>query len=198
MAIKWTKDLLDIYYKVRPKIDNGDLLEFSSNSFLGNAIRFVTKKDVNHTALVWCVEEFKKVKNRKFIMEALSQGIELNLISSRLKEYKGDVYWYHLKDEYNQFRDDVASICLLAEGRTDEIRYDYASIIRNMFSKVSVDVRKNSFCSEFAQWVLQEAKILKPQKKALRPGEFDNLGIYNPRIRIYSYGNEKKSCSCCK
>ena len=87
-------------------------------------------------------------------MEALSQGIELNLISDRLKEYKGTVYWYQLKDEYNQFRDDISSICLLAEGRTDEIRYDYADVIRNAWSKVSVDVRKNSFCSVISIFVV--------------------------------------------
>lgn len=186
--VKWSNDLLDIYYKVRPKMGSGDLMEFASHGFIGNAIRFFTKKDVNHTAIVWHVDEFKRVRDRKFIMEALDFGIELNLMSCRLKEYKGDVYWYPLKEEYHPLRDEVASVCLLAEGRTDEIRYDYLSLFRNMWTKVSVDVKKNSFCSEFAQWALQGAKILSPPlEKALRPGEFDNLGIYHPRIKIYSW-----------
>lgn len=185
--LKWSKDLLDIYYKVRPKMGSGDLMEFASHSFIGSAIRFFTKQDVNHTAIMWHVDQFKSVRDRKFIMEALNDGIELNLISCRLKDYEGEVYWYPLKEEYHQYRDEVASICLLAEGRTDEIRYDFRSLVRQMWTKVSVDVEKHSFCSEFAQWVLQQAGILQELESALRPGEFNQLGIYHPRIKIYSW-----------
>jgi hypothetical protein len=120
-------------------------------------------------------------------MEALNYGLELNVMSARLKKYKGDVYWYSLKDEFNKYRDEIASICLLAEGRTEELRYDYLSIVRQLYRKVSVDVEKHSFCSEFCQWVLQEAHVMEKQKTALRPGEFDKLGIYKPRILIYSW-----------
>lgn len=166
---------------------NGDLLEFASQSWIGFIIRWITKKDVNHTALLWCVDEFKDIKDRKFIMEALSEGLELNLLSLRLKKYKGEVYWYPLKEKYHGCRDTVASVCLLAEGRTDELRYDYVSIIRQLFGKVSVNVAKYSFCSEFAQWVLQKSGILMKQPNALRPGEFGELGIYEDRIKIYSW-----------
>lgn len=175
------------YYVYRHLMDNGDLLEFATHSFVGRMIRKITKKDVNHTALLWCVDQFKNIKDRKFIMEALANGLELNLISARLKNYKGTIYWHSLKSEYNEYRDEVASICLLAEGRIVEMKYDYISLIRNSYKKVSVDVEKYSFCSEFAQWVLEESKILKKQDAALRPGEFDNLGIYKPRIKIYSW-----------
>jgi len=171
----------------RDEMENGDLLEFATDSIVGKTIRFFTGKDVNHTSILWCVDQFKNVRDRKFIMEALTHGIELNLISQRLTKYKGCVYWYSLKDEYNKYRDEVASICLLAEGRTNEIKYDYLSLFRNMFGKVSVDVEKYSFCSEFVQWVLQESGILEKQPHALRPGEFDNLGIYKKRILVYSF-----------
>jgi len=174
------------YYVYRHLMDNGDLLEFASHSFVGRMIRKITKKDVNHTALLWCVDEFKNIKDRKFVMEALANGLELNLISAKLKNYKGTIYWYSLKSEYNEYRDEVASICLLAEGRIEEIKYDYVSLIRNSYKKVSVDAEKYAFCSEFAQWVLEESKILEKQDRALRPGEFDKLGIYKPRIEIYS------------
>ena len=180
-------DSLDTYKIFRHLMNNGDLLEFSSFSTIGKMIRALTRRDVNHTALVWSVDEFKSIKDRRFIMEALSEGLELNLISARLKDYKGDVYWYSLKEEYGEYRDAVASICLLAEGRTKEIRYDYLSLFRNAYKKVSVDVEKYSFCSEFAQWVLEESGILKKQNKALRPGEFDDLGIFKPRIQIYKW-----------
>jgi len=187
MDVTWNDSFLIQYLTYRADMGNGDLLEFASDSLIGKIIRFFTKKDVNHTAILWCVDQFKNVRNRKFIMEALNYGIELNLISQRLTKYKGVVYWYPLKDEYHKYRDEVASICLLAEGRTNEIRYDYLALIRNMFGKVSVDVEKYSFCSEFAQWVLQESGILEKQPHALRPGEFDNLGIYKKRIPIYSF-----------
>jgi len=173
------------YLVYRPLMNNGDLLEFSTRSIVGKIIRYVTKKDVNHTAILWCVDQFKNIKDRKFIIEALNAGIELNLISARLKDYKGSAYWYSLKPEWDSYRNEVASICLLAEGRTDELRYDYLSLVKQIYTKVSVDVEKHSFCSEFAQWVLQESGILKKQDTALKPGEFDTLGIYKPRIKIY-------------
>jgi hypothetical protein len=166
---------------------NGDLMEFAGDAWISKAIRFFTKKDVNHTAILWHVDEFKSIKDRKFIMEALDLGIEINLMSCRLKKYEGEVYWYPLKEEYHKYRDEVAGICLLAEGRTDEIRYDYLSLVRNMWRKVNVDVKKHSFCSEFCQWVLQTAKVIEKQPKALRPGEFDKLGIYESRVKIYSW-----------
>ena len=85
------------YYVYRHLMDNGDLLEFATHSFVGRMIRKITKKDVNHTALLWCVDQFKNIKDRKFIMEALANGLELNLISARLKNYKGTIYWHYLK-----------------------------------------------------------------------------------------------------
>ena len=135
----------------------------------------------------YSVDEFKEVKDRRFVMEALNQGIELNLMSARLKDYKGIAYWYKLKKEYDPYRDRAASICLLAEGRTDELRYDYVSLIRNLYRRVNADVEKHSFCSEFVQWVLQESGILEKHKKALRPGEFAKLGVFHPRVMIYSW-----------
>ena len=188
--MEWNKDFLIQYYCNRHKMDNGDLLEFSARSFIGSAIRWVTKKDVNHTALLWCVDEFKNIQDRKFVMEAISTGLELNLLSLKLNKYKGDVYWYPLKPRWWAYRDTVASNCLLAEGRTDEMRYDYLSIVRQLFGKVSVDVAKTSFCSEFAQWVLQKSGVIKKQKNALRPGEFDKLGIYEDRVKIYSWNGK--------
>lgn len=179
--------MINVYPQHRHLMNNGDVIEFASNSIIGKMIRLVTRKDVNHTAILWCVDEFKEVKDRKFLMEALSQGIELNLMSARLKNYKGIAYWYKLKNEYDPLRDRVASACLLVEGRTNELRYDYVSLIRNLYRRVNADVEKHSFCSEFVQWVLQESGILKKQKKALRPGEFGKLGIFHPRVMIYSW-----------
>jgi len=186
-GLNWDAENLSQYHIYRSLMDNGDLLEFSTQSRVGNMIRYITKKDVNHSAILWCVDEFKDVKDRKFIMEALEQGVELNLLSARLRNYRGDVYWYSLRKEFNEYRDKIASICLLAEGRIDEIRYDYLSLIRNMYKKVNVDISKYSFCSEFVQWVLEQAGVIEKQNEALRPGEFGNLKIYKPRIQIYSW-----------
>ena len=46
------------YYLNREFMGNGDLIEFSTCSVIGKAIRYFTKKDVNHTAILWCVDEF--------------------------------------------------------------------------------------------------------------------------------------------
>jgi hypothetical protein len=186
----WQPELLIPYHKARSEMKNGDLVEFSSHSLIGNAIKYFTNKDVNHSALLFHVEEFKDIKDRKFLMEALADGIELNLFSLRLRGYKGKVYWYPLKDEYDHLRDKIACLALLAEGRVDEIAYDYLSLFKNMWKKVSVDVEKNSFCSEFYQYVLQESGVIPKGKKAMRPGEFTKLGVHKERQLIYEWSGK--------
>jgi len=173
---------LDLYMRHRPDMKSGDLVEFGSSSMIGKAIKWFTKKDVNHSAFLFRIDSFVGLKDRVFVIEALNEGLEINALSSRIKEYAGMVYWYPLKKKYEAFRDPMSSFAFMMEAKTVEKRYDYVSLFANMFGKVSIDA-KRFFCSEFyhASMIYAGMTIA---KKALRPGEFEELGFHDSRFTI--------------
>jgi hypothetical protein len=161
---------------------SGDLIEFGSSSYIGRAIKWFTKKDVNHSAFVFRIDSFVGLKDRVFVIEALGDGLEINALSSRIKEYDGMVYWLKLKDTYDSFRDPMSSFAFMMEARGVEKRYDYVSLFANMFGKVSMDAKK-FFCSEFYHAAMVYAGLT-TGGKALRPGEFESLGFHEDRCIV--------------
>lgn len=174
---------LEKYMECRPGMKSGDLVEFRSASTIGRMIRYFTKKDVNHSAFLFRIDEFVGLKDRVFIIEALGKGLEINALSLRLKEYEGAAYWYPLKSDYEGFRDRMSSYAFLQEAKVVEKQYDYVSLFSNIFGPVSIDAKK-FFCSEFYQASLIAANMMGIGYKALRPGEFGPLGFHEKRIPI--------------
>lgn len=167
------------YVKIRDLIKTGDMLEWSSPSILGKTIRLFTGRDVNHTSLAISFDDyFKDGVNHKFVLEAEAGGIELNLISKLLTDYKGKCYWYQLKPELDSYRQSIGSYALLQIGT----KYDFGSLLKNAVSRVNADAKK-LFCSEYYYMALCEAGILS-KTKVPRPGEFIQYGIHLPRVQI--------------
>lgn len=167
------------YSEIRDMIKTGDMLEWSSPSLLGKTIRFFTKQKVNHTSLAISFDDyFKDGINHKFVLEAESGGIELNLLSKLLKGYKGKCYWSQLKPEFDDKRFIIGRWALLQIGT----KYDYTSLLKNAFCKVSAEAEK-LFCSEYYYIALKEAGIV-PATKAPRPGEFEKYQVHLPAIEI--------------
>ena len=79
---------LSLYHNYQPNLRTGDLLSWASDSALGWLIRKFSKSDVNHSGMVirFADYEEKNGASRRFTLEAV-RGIELHLISRRLKEY---------------------------------------------------------------------------------------------------------------
>lgn len=169
------------YSEIRNKIKTGDLLEWRSKSILGFLIRSVTKKNVNHTSLCVALDEYLYWKEpHKFILEAVADGIDLNLISEELKTFKGKVFWYPLKSQYDNKRDAIAKWALLQIGK----KYDYKSLFKNIIGKVSVDAKKY-FCSEFCFDVLRQPHIqILSGQIAPRPGEFGQYSVFADPVEI--------------
>ena len=166
------------YEYFRSRMQTGDLVEWASPTAIGGLIRLFTRKKVNHSSILLNLDYFAGLKNRRFILEALKHGIVLNLMSMRLEDFKGKVYWSALKSEHDDCRGHIASWALDKVG-TD---YDYKSLAANMFGMVNQDAKK-FFCSEFYHMALHNAGIL-PGGKAARPGEFAQYMIHEPPMRI--------------
>lgn len=157
---------------------SADLIEWGSASMIGGLIRLFTRKKVNHSSILLNLDTFAGLKERRFVLEALEHGIELNLMSMRLEDFKGEVYWSALKPQYDHLRGNIAAWALERIGT----EYDYHSLFANMFGKVSQDGKK-FFCSEYYHMALVAAGIL-PKGKAARPGEFNKYMIHEKPVRI--------------
>lgn len=157
-----------MYLTFRDDMQTGDALQWKSNSFIGWAIRKKTKGDVNHTSMVINLTEFGT--DRRFCIEALDYGIDLNLVSRRLKNFDGEVYWHPLINQTEETRIVMGRYALGTLG----IPYDYKSIFKQIFGKVSADA-KQLFCSEMLYLAAVEAGFSK-RKKAPTPADIPNLG----------------------
>jgi hypothetical protein len=190
------------YLSFREHIKTADGLLWDSHTLLGNAIQFFTKSDINHFSVFF--NEFNPdVTERKYQLEALSNGIDFTILSERLLNHKGKVYWLPIKDEYDHWRIDLAKWYLQQEGKG--IKYDYKSLIKNVFGRVAYGT-KSLFCSEYGYMAWRWVKLNKDfsgQKeiikdlfksplyemfnfcKAPRPNDMEKMGVWKERILIY-------------
>lgn len=170
---------LTLYFKYRSKIKSGDLLEWRAKTALGWIIRWFTKKKVNHTSMCLALDQYMHFDQpRKFVVEALLSGVQLNLISRSLEEYDGEVYWLPLFHGFDSLRDDIAKFIICEVGK----KYDLRSLLKNARGPVLAD-GKEQFCSELAFLALKHVGLVEGQY-APRPGEFSQYAIYEPPIRI--------------
>lgn len=173
----------ELYQKYQMRIRTGDLIEWAADTALGKAIRFFTKKIVNHTSVSMLLNVTGDDEIRRYIGEALGNGFHLNYLSSSLKNYKGSVYWSALKTNYDDKRIVIAKEAFKLEGKP----YDFMSLIRNAAGPVKMD-SKDVFCSEAFHIALVKAGLLPDtfnNGMALRPGEFGKTGLFEYPIKIY-------------
>ncbi len=168
---------MDQYYKYRPRIETGDIIEMASNTLIGGAIRLVTGKPVNHTAVAIRLGQY--YSNRVFLLEALEMGITLNFLSRRIAEFSGDVYWLPLKKEHELSRPLIGREALGYVG----VGYDYLSIAKQLIGRVSADARR-LFCSEHAYLSLLRAGLPVKREKVPVPGEMVDLGVFEKPVLI--------------
>lgn len=150
-----------------------------SRSVTGWLIRLFSRADVNHAGLVIRVDH-AHFQGRRFTLEALETGIVLRLLSERLRRYRGSVWLYPLKAEFNAAREAIGDWAIEREGTP----YDYGSLLRQAFGRVSADMRY-FFCSEYCYFAYRESGIPVAEPKAPRPGDIPRLGIFEPPILIY-------------
>jgi hypothetical protein len=142
---------LSLYTKVRPEMKTGDHLGWRSNSAIGYFIRVFSRGDINHSSIVIKVDG---VNDHRFDLGANKKAVELHKLSWMLREYRGEVWWYPLKDEYEERRQLIEQ----AAFKLIDIGYDYNSLIKNMVGRVSTNMSK-LFCSETYNLIMLQAGI---------------------------------------
>jgi len=172
-------DPLKMYHAWRYAIWTGDLLEWASDTALGHVIRWFTGYDVNHTSMIIRFRNFDQA--RVYNLEALKPGVYPNLLSRRLKNFRGRVYWLQLKPEFDVYRAAIAREGLKYVG----LKYDYRSLLKQAVSRVSAQADA-FFCSELCYLANQDAGLpMTDQTYAPQPGEFARLGVYKSKLQIF-------------
>lgn len=175
-------EILPSYELNRDQMKTGDLLLWRSNSLLGVIIRRFSKGIVNHASLLVRLSEYEGIERRVFTSEALEHGIVLNLLSKRMKEYDGDIWWYQLKPEWNVERTKIGERAFEYMGTP----YDYDSLFKNAICKVSAEATK-LFCSEYYYICLGQ------KGKAPTPQDLISFGWFNKPVLIYTSNTTGKS-----
>lgn len=174
------------YFECQPYITTGDWIETASDAPVGRKIRDVIGRDVNHSALVIRFTEYEGVASRRFVIEALGKGLELNLLSDLVKDNTFS-YWYQLKPEYNHLRAKIGEIMLkeYSDRRGRKKKYDLWDMVKNAWRRVRLDPSA-WFCTEWCQWVNGEAGILSPNQCtiAMIPGEIESFQKHQTKVKL--------------
>ena len=141
---------------------------WKGNDLLGRAIRMFST--FSHASLIVRLEQYQGLKDRVFLVEALATGLELRLMSERIKDYNGEVFVFTPSGLGTTQQASIRDFALVecAKG----IPYDYGSLFANILGHVSEDCRK-LFCSEFVWLAWLQARLVTPTlgNKAPRPGD---------------------------
>lgn len=166
--------MMNAYPIYREYFKTGDILQWASYSMIGSVIRWRTKSDANHSSMVIRLSEWEGLERRRFHTEAMERGVYPNLLSNRLKDYKGKMWWMPLKDSWDDKRQLIGERLTEVWGKA----YDYKSLMWQTIGKVSIDTQQ-MFCSEVVDYALGFTG------QAHNPGELETLGIHRDKILIY-------------
>ena len=132
------------YSDIRDTIRTGDCIQWKSRGVIPWVIQ--RWSEYSHSSLVVRFDKYKDMKDRVFLIEALSGGLTFTLLSDRLQKSKGKAYLFQIRTHYPDaeamLRRD-ASIALASR-----IRYDFKGLFGNLLGRVSNDASRY-FCSEF-------------------------------------------------
>lgn len=165
---------LSKYNEVKHLIQTGDLLMWSSDGIVGKAIRWRTLSEFSHASLAIRLAEYEGAEGRRFTTEALADGVVLNILSARLANYDGRVWWYPLDEEKCRVKRSHVGECALSLIGTP---YDYQSILRLCLKRVSTEINK-LFCSEYC------AVCYGLGGEAPTPADMPKLGIFKEEVRL--------------
>lgn len=177
------------YYDFQSNITTGDWIEVQGKSKLGEKIRDFTGKDVNHSALVIRFLEYEIGMTRRFVIEALDDGLELNFLSDLVAD-NTFAYWYQLKPEYHHLRASIGIWMLheYSKHRGKKPKYDLWNLIRQAWRRVKLDPSA-WFCSEWCQAAYCHAGLLPSEycgKEGigLQPGEIEQFNLHQPKVKL--------------
>ena len=164
---------LTLYQQFRPLMQTGDILGWCGTGIVSDIIKWKTGGESSHSSMIIRLKDYEGDDIRVFQTEALARGVYPDILSRRLQDYDGKLYWYQLKDEWQTKRIEIGRRLTELWG----VEYDYLSLFKQLVGKVNADARR-LFCSETC-WI-----ALGYDGDAPNPVELSHKDIYQRREKI--------------
>lgn len=158
------------YLEIRDKMKTGDCLLFSSYSPIAMGIKFFTSSPWSHAALIIRLGEYEGEERHRYYIEATSPTVKLTRLTAKMMDYTGVIAWLPLPEEMDARR--VLMGCMMLQ--LVDKRYDYKSVFKQMFKKVSQDA-DSFFCSELCGYIWG---IVCEDNTAPTPADIPGLSIF--------------------
>ena len=176
---------LSQYDGLRSQIKTGDLIEFATTGFIGSMIQRKTKLKASHSSIVFRMPY--EGSQRRYIIEAIRTGVEINMLSDVLQHVEGTCTWYGLRPEYDHLRDRLGEFAIreLAQHK----KYDFKSILAQWFGRVRLNAER-LYCTELCELDYIDAGMIAPDPAgARRPGELPKTGIFCSQAHLWGEQN---------
>jgi len=186
------------YRSAREKMRTGDVIAFANKGWLGRLISWSTFGPVTHVGMVVTLrpESNGHVLDHRVVQVADSTSLEgrkgtgLGLLSQRIREHKGPVWWLPLADEVREQFNTTA--CLQWLRKHEEARYDFWQAVRaGVGDKLPIPQfvlrsYRRLYCSELAAGGLQAGSALPAKLNPARetPMELVRRHIYSPEYYL--------------
>ena len=168
---------ISAYDAIKDQMNTGDIIEFQGTSIISKEIRARTGFDTNHSALVVVMKSPYTGLTRRYMYEAVNDGVDPNYLSVVLSKYDGVAFWYPMRNENVPRIPEVEERAFQYLG----VAYDYKGLITNLFGHGHINTHA-LFCSEFVQlcWGGTE------QDTAWWPGEIiEKMNLWKfPRVQL--------------
>ena len=195
------------YSDIRNRMRPGDVIAFGGKELFSTVVKSVTgSRTVTHVGII-AQSRYRKLSEnspeRDFINIIMESGqsedrlcVFQKLLSQRIEEYQGEMWWLSLREDIRKRMDTEAFIqfLVLSQGKP----YDIPQAIRAGIdfadaSGLTLNQEDFSrfFCSEFVAAALEEAGVLKNiNASELTPLELCQYNIYHPTYVVFT--GEKK------
>lgn len=166
------------YHEIRDKMEPGDIVAFSGKGDFSEMIKWATRSDVSHIAVVMQTKLLIDDKPQDGIFNEIIEsttlngfsGVSVNRISGRIEQYDGDVWWLPLSKGVKKKldRQKLFDFLLHQEGKP----YDMPQAIKSALDALdrvpllerathNIEDFSKFFCSELAAAALEEAGVIK-------------------------------------
>lgn len=121
------------YDEHKNEMHTGDLLLWRSNKWYMRLYRWLGKYEADHSSILLRLKEYEGLERRRFILESRIHGSVLNLLSKRLDEFDGEVWWCPLNDVCDCRRQKIGEEMLKLIG----MPYNYQGVVEATFRRWS-------------------------------------------------------------
>jgi len=141
------------YIIARKGFKDGDILMYKGRGWISTLIKRFTKSEYSHSGITcWW-------NDRLMVLEAVGKGVVTKALSKNIRDYRGDIEWFTLKEDVpNDTRKQIVRCAQVELGKEYNNRQLYKIALNKIFgiqfSRFDREPRSRKlFCSQFVSQV---------------------------------------------